>query len=176
MTASSRTFCAGAVLAMMTVGGQAALAQEATTIGLTEALGTAEREVDGRAFGVERDSEDGRQTYEVKVAGAEDRVYEIDVDAETGEVVSREEQRIEGLRRRWLNTEELQTVTGAEQSLADIIASVENETGATLEESEIDTDDGRVVYEMELLSPDGTEIEATVDAGTGEILEQETDD
>jgi uncharacterized membrane protein YkoI len=43
-------------------------------------------------------------------------------------------------------------------------------------EAELEVEDGRVVYELELLRPDGTVWEIEVDAGTGKLLEVERED
>lgn len=43
----------------------------------------------------------------------------------------------------------------------------------TVEETELERDDGQLIYEIEILSADGTEMEVEISAETGEILEIE---
>ena len=57
--------------------------------------------------------------------------------------------------------------------LAQILAAVERELPGRLIEIELDDDDGRIVYELELLLPDGRVIELKVDARTGAWLSLE---
>lgn len=57
--------------------------------------------------------------------------------------------------------------------LAQILAAVERELLGRLIEIELDDDDGRIVYEMALLLPDGRVIELKVDARTGAWLSLE---
>ena len=46
----------------------------------------------------------------------------------------------------------------------------------TVNEIELEVENGTVVYEIEVLSTDGTEQEVKVDAQTGEVLKVEADD
>ena len=60
-------------------------------------------------------------------------------------------------------------------STKEAIKIAENKTGAKVDEIELDEDDGKTVYEIELITGH-TEYELTIDAFTGKILEMETDD
>lgn len=177
---TNSTLAAGSLLLMIT--GSGALAQTETTpamtepVGLSQAVQAAEEAVQGRAFEVEFESEDGRLVYELELLDGNDDVHEVVVDAGTGEVIGQDEQTVEGLWQRWLNSDELAAVTGAERSLSDIITAVEAETGASVREASIDTEGDRVVYEMELAGAGGDELEVEVDPATGEILKREADD
>lgn len=57
--------------------------------------------------------------------------------------------------------------------LAKILAGVDRELLGRVIETDLDDDDGRLVYELELLLPDGRVIELKVDARTGEWLSLE---
>ncbi len=57
--------------------------------------------------------------------------------------------------------------------LARILSIVEEETDGRVIEVEFERDDGRWVYELELLLPDGSLVELEVDAATARILERE---
>ncbi len=143
------------------------------TVGLSQAVETAEQATQGRVFEADLEARDGQPVYELElIDGAED-VHEVVVDAGTGEVLSRDEQTIEGVWQRWLNGDEMATVTGADRSLAEIVAAVEVETGGTVREASIDSEGDRVVYEMELDGASGGELEVEVDPSTGEILRRD---
>ncbi len=66
---------------------------------------------------------------------------------------------------------------GEVRPLAEILPEVERRFGGRAIETEIETDHGRWVYEVEILGADGQLFEVDVDAVTGEIIdvEQEVD-
>lgn len=53
---------------------------------------------------------------------------------------------------------------------------LERYPGARLLEVELDKDDGRYIYELELLTAGGAVRELEIDAGTGAILQDEAED
>ena len=175
---ASTTAAAAATTILITHGGAVAqtTAPAAESIGLAQAIQAAEQAVQGRTFEAEFESENDRLVYELELVDGNNDVHEVVVDARTGEVVAQDEQTVEGLWQRWLNSEELAAVTGAERSLSEIVTAVEAETGASVREASIDTEDDRVVYEMELSGAGGDELEVEVDPATGEILKREADD
>lgn len=59
---------------------------------------------------------------------------------------------------------------GEVMPLRDIIAKAEEAFPGRLLEVELDEEDGRIVYEMEMLSPDGRLIKLVYDARTGTLL------
>lgn len=66
---------------------------------------------------------------------------------------------------------------GEIRPLAEILPEIERRFGGRAIETEIETDHGRWVYEVEILGADGQLFEVDVDAVTGEIIdvEQEVD-
>ncbi|MBP7000211.1 PepSY domain-containing protein [Amaricoccus sp.] len=62
---------------------------------------------------------------------------------------------------------------GEIRRLSDILPQVEAQFGGRAIETEIETDDGRWVYEMEILTADGRLFEVDVDAVTGEVIDVE---
>jgi len=60
--------------------------------------------------------------------------------------------------------------------LATILPQVEAALGARVIEVDLERDDGRFVYEFELIDARGRILEAEVDAATGRILEIEGED
>lgn len=68
----------------------------------------------------------------------------------------------------------LEAVTRGEiLRLADILPMVEEEFGGRAIETELETEDGRWVYEIEILTAEGRLFEVDVDAVTGERLKVE---
>jgi uncharacterized membrane protein YkoI len=65
---------------------------------------------------------------------------------------------------------------GEAAPLSEIMPAVESRLGARVIEVELERDDGRLVYEFELIAPDGRILEAEVDARSGDIIEVEAGD
>jgi uncharacterized membrane protein YkoI len=65
---------------------------------------------------------------------------------------------------------------GEAAPLAEILPAVEARLGARVIEVELERDEGRLVYEFELIAPDGRILEAEVDARTGAVLAVEAED
>lgn len=130
-----------------------------------------EIEYPGNITEFELDTEDGRVIYEIEIKD-ENVKYDLDVDANTGEVIKVDEKKYKQNKK---NTDE---VTETETKLEDIIsveeaeAIAQKEFSGTVTQLELDKDDGRYVYEIELRNGN-QEAEMDIDAKTGEILELE---
>lgn len=60
--------------------------------------------------------------------------------------------------------------------LSRILAVVEKEVGGRIVEIDLDREDGRYVYEVEAVSPNGRLVEISIDAATGAILDRDYED
>lgn len=60
--------------------------------------------------------------------------------------------------------------TGEILPLSEILERVQGEFDGKLLEVDLEKEDGRLVYEIELLTPQGNVIEATLDGRTGKLL------
>lgn len=82
---------AGLVLTGVAVGSVSALsAAEATGLSEEQAIEIALLEVAGEVQEVELDDEDGMMVYEVEILGADGSEYEVEIAADTGEVLETE--------------------------------------------------------------------------------------
>lgn len=61
-------------------------------------------------------------------------------------------------------------------SLTHAITIAEQKTGGVKNEAEFELEDGVAIYEVEVDMPDGSEIELEIDAQSGAILSQKTED
>ncbi len=79
----------GALAGLVLAGGAVSAQSLATATGLTEeqVIAIALEEVPGEVQEVELESEDGMQVYEVEVMSAEGVEMEVEIAAETGEVL-----------------------------------------------------------------------------------------
>lgn len=62
---------------------------------------------------------------------------------------------------------------GAILPLSAILPGLERQFGARLLGAELDSDDGRLVYEFELITPRGQILDVQADAATGAVIEAE---
>lgn len=129
-----------------------------------------EAHTDGRVYEVELERSHGTTVWEVKIVTS-DAVFEVDVDAVSGEV----------LRDRDVRTSSLakynHRLDGAELTYADAIdAILDVHPGATLVELELDEEHGAVVWEAEIVTSDHVEYDLEIHASTGEVLKNEIDD
>ncbi|WP_164214610.1 PepSY domain-containing protein [Virgibacillus sp. YIM 98842] len=127
-------------------------------------------EFPGRMIELDLDEDDGRLKYEVEVQNENREEAELDIDAYTGEILKIETETYGGNKH-----------TNADKNLDGILNAAEvkeialNEFSGKLKELELDKDDGRLIYEVEIKNK-GKEAELDIDARTGEILEIEIDD
>lgn len=68
------------------------------------------------------------------------------------------------------------TESGEILPLEDLMQSIEAEQPGRILEVELERDDGRYLYEIEILDPQGAVWEFKLDATSGEILERELED
>lgn len=139
---------------------------EDAKVTLDEAISTAKKNASGDLGPVELDREDGKLIYEVEIG------HEVVlIDAETGEVI---QVRING---------DCYTMIGDvkfedEDALVDTVSITpeqaieiaEGEVDGTVRSIELEEDDGKVTYEVEIDSS-----EVTIDANSGKILDVDHD-
>src|SRR5690606_2581624 len=114
--------------------------------------------------------------YEIEIKGS-DRHYELEIDADTGEVLKIEEEVFSGKKAYKSDTNSKQSGendTEANKKKDSILSVSEVEAIAhdffdgKIEELELDEDDGRLYYEVEMYSSTH-EVELDIDAYTGEF-------
>lgn len=153
-------------------------------IGFEKASAIALAIADGKVTDVELSEDDGRQEYEVEVHTAEYE-YDFDIDAYTGEVLEQDRDRLsqgtkakEAAKNNGQNTANKAAAT-AQTNIIDADQAKEialKETGGgTITDFELDSDDGRSYYEVEIV--DGNiEYDLELNAADGSIIEFEMDD
>ena len=158
-----------------------AAAQEAGTdqaqgglVGLATAIETARGELQGGVLDAELEAENDALVYEIEVA-SDGAIHEAIVDARTGELVSTNEQSIEGTWRGWFDAERLDAATTASGGLAGALAAAEEQFNGQVTEASLEEEDGTLYWELEISTEAGDQ-EATVNAQTGEIMAGALDD
>ena len=117
-------------------------------------------------FPVKEDYEKGRRVYEVEFYTQDGREYDYEIDALTGAVLSYD-QDIEGY-----TPVQTGTQLTAAQAKEIALKQVPGATAANLHKCKLDREDGRWIYEVELVY-NGREYEFEIDAYSGAILSQE---
>ena len=133
-----------------------------------DVIGIATAEADGTVEEVELESEDGTPAYEVELVSADGSETEVAVHANDGTVLGTESE---------TETEDEHVAPGkVSLSEEDAVGIATAEANGTVEEVELESEDGTPAYEVELVSPGGSETEVTVHANNGTVLEFETED
>ncbi|MFC2947962.1 PepSY domain-containing protein [Virgibacillus sediminis] len=140
---------------------------EANKLSVAEAKDIALAEKDGYVVEVELDEDDGVSYYEMELENGKAE-HEIYVHAYTGEVLKTESDGDDDDDREGEFPSDILTTEQA-------VEIAQAEVDGTVTEMEVDEDDGRYVYEIELGTDNG-ETELTIDAVTGDVLEIEQDD
>lgn len=126
----------------------------------------------------ELEKEGNRAIYEIEIEN-EDMEYELKVDANSGEILKSEEERNTSDKAVKENNPKVKTgKNNSNLDLIDINEAIEialAEFSGEVEEAELDNDDGRFIYEIEIEAGE-QEAEFDIDAVTGEILDMEIDD
>ncbi|MEX3313925.1 PepSY domain-containing protein [Sulfitobacter sp. PS-8MA] len=166
-----------ALAATLILAPASAMAQDAATpapaaqnerVSMTRAIEAAQAQFDGGVLEAEIETEDGRLIYEIDMVRGSD-VYELAVDAQTGDVLSQSEERLTSFLSGLFQEDELRAAGDSGDILMKALADLEA-TGVTqIEELSLDEEDGRMVYEIELTDASG-EREILIDAATGETV------
>lgn len=153
----------------------------AATLSTEEAQAKLQEEYQGTIKELELDEEGNKLYYEAEIIGVDhDQEYEVKMDAETGEIVK---EQVEGI-----ELEEKQSGENAGNKndaapsqhpdyFIDARHAIDIATeafGGTVVKYELDRDDGRMIYELELYNHQ-QEAEMDIDAKTGKILFMEID-
>ncbi len=115
------------------------------------------------------DWEDGVQVYDVEFFTQDGREYDYEINAATGAVVS-----VDYDAENYVPTGTSGENIGAEKARSIALAKVPGAESTHVRKLELDYDDGRLVYEVEIFY-NGMEYEGEIDAYSGEIVQWEAD-
>lgn len=125
--------------------------------------------VSGKVMESSLDDDFGRAVYKVEVLDRDGRLHEVYVDAANGEILRREtedqEDSAEAL--------SLSERTSIDRNAAEDAAL--NEVSGDILGTSLEDEDGRAIYEVEILGDDGDLHELYVDAESGQLIGHETE-
>ncbi len=144
--------------------------QASSLLSIEEAKTIATEMYSGTVKGIELDEDDGNYNYELEII-TEKAEVELEINAKSGEIVyiSVDEDEAEAKQKRSSDNMKSKISTDEARSIA-----LDKYSG-TIKELELDEDDGRHIYEIEIRTDKG-EVELEIDARTGEIHKLDYDD
>lgn len=127
------------------------------------------------------DSEGGTLVYDVKLVLADGEAVEVQIDAGDGRVLGHEEEEDERGEERakgGVRVAEPESRWPERSRIApfDALQRVADATGGAFLGLELQEDDGRLVWSVDVVLPDGAVARATLDAGSGLLLELDDDE
>ncbi|CAM3823861.1 MULTISPECIES: PepSY domain-containing protein [Mesobacillus] len=166
---------------------QQQLAKEAT-ITKEEAISAALKEVAGKAAGTELEDEDGTVVYGVEVTDDQGKQQDVKVDAKTGKVLKVEaddDEENEKGEKEEKEDKDGEVSDQQEQQQLEKKAKITAEESTTIAlkevkgqvtDTELEDEDGTVVYGVEITDDQGKTHDVKVDAKTGKVLKVDVDD
>ena len=152
---------------------QAKITEEAATK-------TALEKVPGTVNEVELEDEDGTVVYEFEITSTDGTQQDVKVDAKTGKIVKVEaDDEEDGEEQGEEENDDLSQAELAKQAKITEEAATKialEKVPGTVNEVELEDEDGTIVYGFEIVSTDGTQQDVKVDAQTGKIVKVEADD
>jgi len=163
--AISSLFCMASAQA---TGTREALALEAATVSLVQAVDIGEKKGGGRAVGAEFDIEKDRAIWEIKILGV-DGVMEYKVDAQSGQVVKIEDEHVRGKLMNFVTGTNLTDLESVKTTFAQAVAMAEREANGKAVKVEVEHEHDQVQFDVFVRSGDKTE-KVKIDAMTGKVL------
>ena len=137
-----------------------------------EAKKIALKQVNGTIIEEKLDDDDNRLLYEFEILTSDNRKVEVKVDAMNGEVLKLEQNNRYDDDDDDNKHQNVSTKISLDEAKKLALA----EVNGTITEAELDNDDNRLLYEIEILTSNDREAEVKVDATNGKVLKVEIDD
>jgi len=146
--------------------------KQTTTIEEAKAKDIALQKTDGGDItNIQLAIEDGVKQYEVDVTKG-NKEYDVDIDSSSGKIIEFDEEQKEDEDEK---EEELQNISPA-ISLDQAIKTALKSAKGTVNETDLDQENNRLVYEIEIDTADKREATVSVDAKNGNVISVELDD
>lgn len=120
----------------------------------------------GVAVELDRDDDDGELVWEIKVRNDDGSGIQYDISVASGNIVRQEHTSID-------DEAALPHSITMETALRTALDALDS---ALVEDADLDREDGRLIWDIQLRQTTGVEVEIHVDAETGEIVKHDVDD
>ncbi|MGE7717348.1 Uncharacterized membrane protein YkoI [Priestia megaterium] len=146
--------------------------KQTTTIEEAKAKDIALQKTDGGDItNIQLAIDDGVKQYEVDVTKG-NKEYDVDIDSSSGKIIEFDEEQKDDEDEK---EEELQNISPA-ISLDQAIKTALKSAKGTVNETDLDQENNRLVYEIEIDTADKREATVSVDAKNGDVISVELDD
>jgi uncharacterized membrane protein YkoI len=128
------------------------------------------KEVPGTVNAVDLDDENGTTVYEVEVLAKDGTQHDVIIDATTGKVLDVEIDEENDSQKQAALAKQAKITEAQSKDIA------LKEVPGTVNEVELDDENGTIVYDVEVIAKDGTRHDVIIDAKTGKVINVEIED
>jgi uncharacterized membrane protein YkoI len=136
-------------------------------IELADAIKAAQEKAPGRVIDAELHGKNGKTVWEVDLAAGDGTGVEVDVDAESGQVIDSEASAASA------HVDRMELIKSSKIELADAIKAALEKANGRVIDTELRAKNGKTVWEVDVAAADGKTTEVDVDAGNGQVLDAE---
>ncbi|MBU3571447.1 PepSY domain-containing protein [Priestia aryabhattai] len=146
--------------------------KQTTTIEEAKAKDIALQKTDGGDItNIQLDVDDGVKQYAVDITKG-NKEYDVDIDSSSGKIIEFDEEQKDDEDEREENLQNASPAISLDQAIKTALKSVKG----TVNETDLDQENDRLVYEIEIDTADKREATVSVDAKNGDVISVEIDD
>ncbi|MEW4266755.1 PepSY domain-containing protein [Priestia megaterium] len=146
--------------------------KQTTTIEEAKAKDIALQKTDGGDItNIQLDVDDGVKQYEVDITKG-NKEYDVDIDSSNGKIIEFDEEQKDDEDEREENLQNASPAISLNQAIKTALKSAKG----TVNETDLDQENDRLVYEIEIDTADKREATVSVDAKNGDVISVEIDD
>ncbi|MBY0030393.1 PepSY domain-containing protein [Priestia aryabhattai] len=146
--------------------------KQTTTIEEAKAKDIALQKTDGGDItNIQLDVDDGVKQYEVDITKG-NKEYDVDIDSSNGKIIEFDEEQKDDEDEREENLQNASPAISLDQAIKTALKSAKG----TVNETDLDQENDRLVYEIEIDTADKREATVSVDAKNGDVISVEIDD
>lgn len=146
--------------------------KQTTTIEEAKAKDIALQKTDGGDItNIQLDVDDGVKQYEVDITKG-NKEYDVDIDSSSGKIIEFDEEQKDDEDEREENLQNASPAISLNQAIKTALKSAKG----AVNETDLDQENDRLVYEIEIDTADKREATVSVDAKNGEVISVEIDD
>jgi uncharacterized membrane protein YkoI len=140
---------------------------KSSKIEVADAIKAAQDKAPGRVIDTELKSKNGKTVWEVDIAAADGKAVEVDVDADSGQVVDSEPPTMAG------GGDKMELIKSSKIEVADAIKTALEKASGRVVDTELRAKNGKTMWEVDIASADGKATEVDVDAASGQVVDSE---